>query len=117
MVFFLLIYLHPNGSFRLLGHSDAFSCSSTCQNWVNIMANPPNNNPAMETPKGPRARPLRTTVIKKQEQAAAAAALAAASPGPRGGRTARSSLAGSHDSTIQVLLKLPGFAWEGNQTW
>lgn len=78
------------------------------------MADQPNNNPAMETPNGPRARPLRAAVIKKQEQEAAAVAVANS---PRGGRTARSSVAGSHDFTIQVLLKLPGFAWDENQAW
>lgn len=67
-----------------------------------------------EKPHGVRARPLRAAVVKKQEEAAVAAALAATPP--RSGRPGR-CVSGSHDHTIQVLLKLPGFAWEENQTW
>lgn len=72
--------------------------------------------PSVETPQSPRSRAIRAVVIKTQEGAAAAAAVAAANSG-RGGRVSRASAPSSNESTVQMLLKLPGFAWGEDDVW
>lgn len=74
----------------------------------------------METSQSARSRPLRAAVIKKQGEIAAAAAAAAAAHAAapiRGGRAGRGIVPGSPDFIVQVLMKLPGFAWEEDQVW